>query len=99
MDRFAPVFGYSWAFARHFPGLSGCTDRCLPTHDPPSNRVGRDRIRVGPGKPSVRVCGKLLEMACQCDEVVEGLDGVESAGVVEAHEQIPNLDSRLGFVR
>ena len=38
-------------------------------------------------------------MAGQCDEVLEGIDGVESAGVDKAHEEITHLGSPLGLVR
>ena len=74
-----------WGLAGSLGGLQSCADRRRRTNDPTSTRVARNRGRVSPRQPLVRVSGDLGAMAGQCHQVLERIDGVEPARVNEAH--------------
>ena len=51
-----------------------------------------------PREPSPGVCFHPAGMALESGQVIKGIDAVESAGMDEAHEEVPHPGSVLSFV-
>ena len=66
----------------------------------PVTRAGRRKgLAVIPRHPCRRILGQLLGVFLQFDEVVEGIDAVQFAGVDQTHEQIAHLGAVLGLIK
>ena len=58
-----------------------------------------EHLAVVPGHPAAGICGRIIGMAFQFGEVVEGVGLAEFAGVNEAHENVAHVCAMAGFIK